>query len=135
MGEEKEFIILNEVDIAPLIRLKNELESSFSAIDTNIEKAGAIKFFEMAYELSWKILKRVLLVRDGKETKSGAKDIFREAAKAGYISDPELWFKFIETRNETVHAYDEGTANEVVGELPLFVSELSNLINTLKGLD
>lgn len=129
------FILNQQVNIGPLVRLGLEMSAVSARMDlSNIEKSGLIKFFEMAYEQSWKILKRVLLVHQGVEVTNGPREVFRKAAQYAYIEDPQRWFDFIEVRNETVHSYDEDTANHVISKLPDFEKELNVLITKLKSL-
>jgi nucleotidyltransferase substrate binding protein (TIGR01987 family) len=128
-------LILGKISISDLIKLKDEIGILLGKPSlSNAEKAGLIKFFELSYELSWKTLKRVLLLHRSIDVKSGTKDIFREAAKAGYINDPDIWFDFIEDRNETVHAYNESTVNSIIEDLARFKQELEKLIANLLKL-
>ncbi len=46
----------------------------------------------------------------------------------GLIDDPELWFKFIEKRNLTVHTYKEEVAIEVYDYMDEFRDEIVKLI-------
>ncbi len=135
MKNNEEFLILGKISVSDLIKLKDEMTFLLDKPSlSNAEKAGLIKFFEMSYELCWKTLKRVLLLHRSIEVKSGTKDIFREAAKAGYIADPEIWFDFIEDRNETVHAYNESTVNSIIEDLAKFTREVEILISNLLKL-
>jgi nucleotidyltransferase substrate binding protein (TIGR01987 family) len=121
---------------------KNELHSSSSFINfkralANLrrslatpiqeprDRSGIIKDFEMTYELSWKVLKK-LLKTQGHET-LGAKDVFTKAFQLGYIQDESAWFKMIEDRTQTSHVYDEAEAQTIVSRIKdkfeaLFVS-------------
>lgn len=135
MSDSPRSLVLGKISISNLIKLQEEMiflldQPSLS----NAEKAGLIKFFELSYELCWKTLKRVLLLHQSIDVKSGTKDIFREAAKAGYIADPNIWFEFIEDRNETVHAYNESTVNSIIENLVKFTKEIEQLINNLLKL-
>lgn len=124
-----------EVSLKNLSNLSKEISSlNNQSVLSNAEKAGLIKFFELAFELSWKTLKRVLWLRNSIEVTSGTRDIFRQAAKQGYIDNPEQWFRFIETRNETVHVYDQKNIDTVVYEIEEFLSILDALINKLKEI-
>jgi nucleotidyltransferase substrate binding protein (TIGR01987 family) len=128
-------LILGKISITDLILIKNELEILESKKTlTNAEKAGLIKFFELSYELAWKTLKRVLLLQNSIDVKTGTKDIFREAAKAGYIKDPLPWFGFIEDRNETVHAYNQARVDGIISDLKTYKTELEAMIDKLLEL-
>ena len=128
-------LVLEKISIKDLVKIKDEMAELLKKDSlSNAEKAGLIKFFELSYELSWKTIKRVLLLHRSVDVRTGTKDIFREAAKAGYIDDPELWFDFIEDRNETVHAYNESTVDSIIDDLPGFQVELEKLVSNLLNL-
>lgn len=74
--------------------------------------SGIIKDFEMAYELSWKCLKKKLL-SEGHET-LGAKDVYSKAYKLNYIKDEAVWLDMIRDRNLTSHVYSEKDAKDIV---------------------
>ena len=90
------------------------------------DKAGAVQAFEFCYELSWKIMKRILDLH-GQETGS-PKDIFRKAAKEKIIDDPEIWFEFQKKRNLTVHTYELENVEAIIESFNPFSDELKSLI-------
>ena len=126
-------LILGKINISPLLKVKSQLDSALANIEDDLDRTGAIKLFEMSFELSWKILKKVLQEKGLTEVKN-PKDVFREAANQGYLEDPELWFSFQETRNLTVHTYNEGTAELIFSRLDEFQTEFNRLIEKLKNL-
>jgi nucleotidyltransferase substrate binding protein (TIGR01987 family) len=69
----------------------------------------------MTYELSWKVLKR-LLKTQGHET-LGAKDVFTKAYQLGYLTQEATWLKMINDRNQTSHVYDESEAKKIVDHI------------------
>lgn len=123
----------NKIDYSHLISLRAEIKSALKKSRTNMVRAALIKFFELAFEQSWKILKKVLMKDYSIET-LGSKDTFREAAKLSLIQNPENWFKFVEDRNETVHSYDKEVADGIIGDMDDFVEELDYLIEKLQKL-
>ena len=123
----------NMIDYSHLLSLRTEIKSALKKSRTNMVRAALIKFFELAFEQSWKILKKVLMQDYSIET-LGSKDTFREAAKLGLIQNPENWFKFVEDRNETVHSYDQAVADEIISDLNDFIEELDYLIDKLQKL-
>ena len=127
-------ILDGKVSIKALKSLEQDIGEAIGKVTSNIEKAGLIKFFEMAYEQSWKVLKRVLLTQHAIEISGGPRDVLREAARVGYIKDIDLWFGFIQERNETVYAYDANTADEIISDLGEFHTELSRLVSELEKL-
>jgi nucleotidyltransferase substrate binding protein (TIGR01987 family) len=78
---------------------------------TDIERAGLIQFFEMTFELAWKVIKDFL--QEEGFSVSSPKDAFKQAFQAELIKDGHVWIDALEDRNLTVHTYDEKTAIEV----------------------
>ncbi len=61
-------MILNKINIDDLRRVTLQLDSALQITHpSDLEISGSIQLFECAYELVWKILKKVLLVL-GKNT-------------------------------------------------------------------
>lgn len=69
-------------------------------------KAGIIQRFEFTHELSWKVMKDFLIF-EGIQNIIGSRSAVREALNKDLITNGEVWMDMIETRNITVHAYDE----------------------------
>ena len=61
------------------------------------------KAFEIAVEYAWRELKRQA-EDEGLDVPS-PKSAVRQAARLGWISDPEAWMEMIEARNASVHDY------------------------------
>lgn len=92
-------MIIENVNIEPLLKVFLKFEAFRLNTKTEQEKAGAIQSFEYCFELVWKAMKRLLNER-GKVVNS-PKEAFRMAALEGFIGDPELWFEFLKKRNIT----------------------------------
>lgn len=94
-------------------------------IKSELEKAGIIQFFEMTFELAWKVLKDYLeaqgfIVKSPRET-------IKQAFQIGIIEDGHLWIEALSKRNLTTHTYDEALAAKFVEEIqqvyfPIFKS-------------
>jgi nucleotidyltransferase substrate binding protein (TIGR01987 family) len=92
---------------------------------SELEKAGIIQFFEMTFELAWKVLKDYLeaqgfIVKSPRET-------IKQAFQMGIIEDGHLWMEALSKRNLTTHTYDEAFAEKLVEEIkhsyfPIFKS-------------
>lgn len=78
---------------------------------SKIERAGGIQFFEMTFELAWKVLKDYL-ESEGFEVKSPRAAI-KQGIQIELIEDGHLWIDALDDRNLTSHTYDEDTANEM----------------------
>lgn len=82
-----------------------------------VERAGLIQFFEMAFELAWKLLKDFeeaegFVVRSPREA-------IKRAFEAGMIGEGHDWIDALEDRNLTTHTYNEETALEVERKIRL----------------
>lgn len=127
-----ELLILGNINIAPLVRAHAMLKQGMQNIHSELERDGVVKRFEYTYELSWKMLKKILAAK-GLDVNS-PRDVFRDAARMKLIDDPKVWFTFIDKRNLTSHTYHELSAQEVIDSLPEFEREIAKLILTLKNV-
>ena len=73
-------------------------------------KAGIIQRFEFTHELSWKVMKD-FLIYEGIQNIIGSRSAVREALNKNLITNGDIWMEMIETRNNTVHTYDEKILN------------------------
>ena len=78
-----------------------------------LEKQGLIQAFEYTHELAWNLLKDYLQDQ-GIQNITGSKDSVRSAFKVGLIEDGESWMDMIKDRNQTVHTYNEATAEAII---------------------
>jgi nucleotidyltransferase substrate binding protein (TIGR01987 family) len=122
-------LIIENVYITPLLKAFKKFETFRKNTITEQEKAGAIQAFEYCFELTWKIMKKLLHER-GKIANS-PKEAFRMAALEGFIGDPEVWFNFLKMRNLTVHTYEEDEADKVIEILPLFSQEIFSFLASI----
>ena len=76
------------------------------------QKAGAIQFFEMSYELAWNTLKDYLEDQGFVEVKYPRAAI-KKAFELGIIDDGHSWMELLLDRNLTAHAYDEEKLVEI----------------------
>jgi nucleotidyltransferase substrate binding protein (TIGR01987 family) len=108
------------------------LKDSLSLENPSIlEKAGIIQFFELTFEIGWKLLK------DYCEFEGYTVNSPREAIKTAYmsnlISNGEVWLKALHDRNLTVHIYDEEIADEVYQKIKdEYFAILEELYNKFK---
>jgi len=123
---------VEDIDIEALLKARDRFEEFRQNMLTDRDRAGAIQAFEFSYKLAWKTIKRILNSR-GIEAQS-PRDSFREAAHNHWISDPKVWFSFIEKRNLSSHTYDEEKVLNVVSIFENFSQALTELIDNLKAL-
>lgn len=99
-----------------LCRVYKNLDRSLSTpVSEPRDLSGIIKDFEMVYELSWKVLKKRLLM-DGHQTQ-GARDVFAKSYQLGFINDQSAWLEMIDDRNNAAHVYDESSAQKIVDRI------------------
>jgi len=94
------------------------------------ERDGAIQRFEYTFELTWKVAKKVLAL-NGLDAQS-PKEIIREMARIGWLTQPELWLEFLDARNLTSHNYREEIATEVFSKVETFAAEAEKILKILK---
>jgi nucleotidyltransferase substrate binding protein (TIGR01987 family) len=97
-------------------------------------RAGVIQNFEFTYELCWKFMKRWLENELGSASVDGLarKQLFRLAAEHHLINDVENWMEYHEQRNETSHAYDATTAEEIYESAQKFIFDAEKLLAALE---
>lgn len=80
-------------------------------------------------------MQRVLdLEHDPESTPSYSKrDLLRTMAKRGLIMDAEIWFKFLDARNQTVHGYDNKQAETIFKEVKKFPSYVADFISNVEN--
>ena len=115
------------ISLQPLLKVQKKFEQFRAHLHTEQEQAGAIQAFEYCFELSWKMMQRIIASK-AVDTPPGKKDIFRAAARLGLLENPEVWFSFLEQRNMTAHTYDEEVAEDLLAILPVFSIELALFI-------
>jgi nucleotidyltransferase substrate binding protein (TIGR01987 family) len=89
------------------------LLEKYAAVESEdeLERAGVIQFFEMAFELAWKLMKDYLEAQ-GYQIKS-PKEAIKQALQSSLVEDGQIWLDALEDRNLSVHTYDESTALEI----------------------
>jgi nucleotidyltransferase substrate binding protein (TIGR01987 family) len=85
---------------------------------TEFTRDSAILRFELAYEVSWKLLQG-LLRRQGYEVNS-PRQAFERAFALEWIRDEEIWDDIIRARNKAVHVYRETEAEALFQDLARF---------------
>lgn len=89
------------------------LKQSLLIHEPNItEMAGIIKFFEISFELSWKVLKDYM-ENLGNDNVNFPRQIIKEAYQANLINHGQIWLQALNDRNVAAHTYDEVFAKEM----------------------
>ena len=84
-------------------------------IETELERAGIIQFFEVTFELSWKLMKDYLEAQ-GFQVKS-PRETIKQAYQSGLIDNGHVWIDALTDRNLTVHTYDEELAKKIIEDI------------------
>lgn len=97
-------------------------------------RSGVVQNFEVAYEQSWKLLRRWLTEELGyPETELAMRrHLFRVAAKHQLVDDPQAWMDFHQARNLTSHTYDLAIAQQVAHAAAEFAHTGHALLARLK---
>lgn len=97
--------------------------------------SGVVKNFEFVYEISIKMLKRVIERESASPTEvdeSNFKNLLRTAGEKGLITDVEAWFKYRKMRNITAHTYDHQKAHQVYQNSLGFIVDARALLGALE---
>lgn len=78
---------------------------------SDAERAGLIQFFEMTFELGWKLMKDYL--EDQGFSVNSPKEAIKQAFQSELIEDGHGWVDALNDRNLTTHTYQEETAVKV----------------------
>lgn len=106
-----------------------QLKEGVAEVQNNLDRDGVIKRFEFTFELVWKVIQEYLKYK-GFVTAS-PRDALRKAADYGLIDDPQVWFGFLEDRNETTHIYSEEEIKIIFSHIPNFISEVEKLLEKI----
>jgi len=119
--------------ISPLKRAVTALQDALHQPKNEFTRDATIQRFEYTFELCWKMLKRHLLQETGVAEYS-LKNIFREAARQGLLSNEEHWLSYLEARNLTSHTYNEKTAEAIYLIAKQFAPDAAALLGQLEKI-
>lgn len=94
--------------------LEKSLDNSLS--HNRIEQAGTVHFFEICFELSWKVLKD-FLEYNGHIDINSPRTAIKGAISMELIEDGHNWMEMLKDRNLTAHIYDEDTATYIYDKI------------------
>lgn len=123
---EKAFKRFEDLSLVLKVKIEN------SELISEIEKEATIHRFEFTHELAWKVMKD-FLEYEGFQNIIGSRSATREAFNKGLLSNGEDWMNMIETRNKTVHTYDEEILNEEFNSIiTIYYPLLKTFCNKMK---
>jgi len=94
----------------------SRLEEILKEPETIANRDSAIKRFELTFELAWKSIQKFLKTEG--ITARSPRECFQEIFSYGLIEDDRAWLDMIDARNQTVHTYNEETADVIYRLLP-----------------
>ncbi|MDP3975545.1 MAG: nucleotidyltransferase substrate binding protein [bacterium] len=94
---------------------------------SDTERAGVIQFFEVTFELAWKVLKDYLNQK-GHEVKT-PRDTIKQAYQNEMIRDGKIWIEALDNRNFSSHMYDEETIMRIDQDIKQKYLPLLNDLN------
>lgn len=104
------------------LRLAHEAEK------TDLHRDATIQRFEFTVELAWKVSKKLM----GTPT-TAPKQVVREMAQNGFITNIETWLIAIDYRNLSAHTYNEDLAKIVYDFVEVFLPLATELLKELKA--
>jgi nucleotidyltransferase substrate binding protein (TIGR01987 family) len=80
------------------------------------ESIGALlHFFEISFELSWKVIKDYLDAH-GVQVRS-PREALKTAFQMGLLEDGYLWLEMLDARNDITHSYNQELAKELCAKV------------------
>lgn len=115
-------------------KANNSLQKVFLEIEefSELEKDWVIQRFEYTIEIWWKTLKKVLEYSQLNFTPS-PKEIIRESYKIGYINSLELWWEFLDIRNQMSHIYSDYYSKDNFDFIKINSNKITETIEILKN--
>ncbi|MBR5623405.1 HI0074 family nucleotidyltransferase substrate-binding subunit [bacterium] len=93
-------------------------EAGNQDLQNEFVKGGVINKFFLQFELSWKVLKELLMYEGISEASSGSpREIIKSAFKIYDFIDEDAWLSMLNQRNSSLHIYDKEAANNLVDKI------------------
>lgn len=98
-------------------------------------RVGAIKQFEITFQLSWSYIQRWLNTNIRPDIADGVtiRQLFRLAAENRLIHDVDAWMEYHKVRNKATRIYDGPTADRVYRASVEFVHDARRLLDALEA--
>ncbi|SFB54021.1 nucleotidyltransferase substrate binding protein [Algoriphagus aquimarinus] len=111
------------------VKLLEEIQFLDLAKTSQLEKEGIIQRFEFTLELGWKTLKDKMESDGLVLYQISPKMVMKEAFKAKYIDQIEIWLDMINDRNLLSHTYDFTVMEEVIPDIQKRYSQALSALN------
>jgi len=114
------------------LRVVNE-QSAGEADLVETLRAGVVQNFEVAYEQTWKMMKRWLELNANPIEVDGVtrRQLFRLCHENRLIDDVDVWMAFHKSRNETSHTYNVETADDVFSVAKSFLPAAQDVFSRI----
>ncbi|HAA83485.1 MAG: hypothetical protein PWQ59_1526 [Thermoanaerobacterium sp.] len=107
------------------------LKEAVKSARSDLEIDGAIKRFELCYELTWKLIKEYLAHLG--IICNNPRECFKQAYQNNIIEDLEIWLALIDYRNLLVHTYTSEQSREIFEKIKSdFVGEFKKLYDKVR---
>lgn len=113
-------------------------QASMQDMENEFIISGIIDKFSLQFELSWKVLKEMLLYEGSGLGKTGSpREIIKESYKIFDFLEEDVFLHMLKDRNDTSHIYDgkmaRGLVERILKEyIPVFIHLQENIENERK---
>lgn len=108
--------------LADFVMAHARLEETLGGESNELMRDAALKRFEVAYELFWRILREFLRVEG--LTPYTPRMCFKHAVDMGLLEDQDTYLHIVATRSMLSRPYDDDFADDVYYQLPKFSTAL-----------
>jgi len=96
-------------------------------------RSAIIKHYELAYDLCWKTMERIIEMDVGSDADlSARRNLLRSAAERGLIANFDHWLEYHIARNQSSNVYDDEVAEKVYQVARRFGDDLQTFIRTVE---
>ncbi len=116
-----------------LLRCYKDFEANKGSSLLEYIEDSCVKRFEYTLETAWKLMKKILIKKYGKDEKElTINNIFRLMEGFGYSKDWLSWKDYYQKRNNTAHEYNLEKSRALIAIIPNFLSDVEFFINVFK---
>ena len=87
-------------------------------LENEFVQSGIINKFSLQFELSWKLMKELLVYEgDGTAATGSPREIIKASWRYFDFMDEATWLGMLRDRNDSTHIYDADLANQLVHDI------------------
>lgn len=115
--------------------VESSLRPGLTELDQEALRDSVIKRFDIAIEMSWKLLRKHLIEEVGlDELPNGPKPLLRIADQNGLLGDGvERWIGYVNARNASTHDYSLEKAEETLRAVAEFIPDAIAMYERISG--